>query len=73
MTHFNAFPNLRTGYLYYPLGIIKSLHTTEPKEWLNKYADNGWSIRQLQVAITESISPEVKTTRMDRAERFYCF
>ncbi len=45
-------------------------YTEDPKEWLNKAADNEWSTRQLQEAITESISPEIKEDKnWGRAEQ----
>lgn len=68
---FNAFPKTedRLPILSFRHHQIAS-YTTDPKEWLNKAADNEWSTRQLQEAITESISPEVKTNQeWDRAEK----
>jgi hypothetical protein len=70
---FNAFPTHEDR-----LPILSFRHhqiaayTVEPKEWLNKAADNGWSTRQLQEAITASVSPEIGTDKTwDKAEKAF--
>ncbi|NLY43027.1 MAG: DUF1016 domain-containing protein, partial [Clostridiaceae bacterium] len=68
---FNAFPKPEDripvlSFRHHQIAAYKS----DPKDWINKAANNEWSTRQLQEAITASIGPEVKTNQLwDKAEK----